>query len=1212
MDPSSLMLLARAAAPIGSRLATTWVLGRFVAFRVAWKASREARKEGIQITMRPLRRWLTSADTVSQLRERSPASMGALAIALSQILSQNDNGERAETSLRLLYIVVRSYLAAMNPAEAVALANEWQSETARRESESTRAVVLDAREAILGRFESRTSFQEGLASLPLLHTETAIRLKDTWPALENIVADLTSTTERGKILEEWASNNPSWLLECPSAVRCWLGEIAASYEVPKAAVKYFDLALLTGAYPRAYWIARLAHQQAAYDIEGATRRLEPETDSHELAAGLCSLYKNNLEEAEDHFRAWTTDATSDEPLRRVLLAVIRNARGDRNAAIAIASDAWEELQATGAALAAAGWLLERAVRGESGHRLTDCYSALDLAIRARNVRRAWFGNSAEAAALAAQAANLAGDPETAWRLTQPPPKGEATPREAADEALLSEGALTAALTGRHDLAAELASGVANAFVKAQLKAMRAEARSDGSAEDLRSVQDTWNEAWNLARTDGEHIQAAMGIANSGGSLPDLTALEVSYPDLVEELRLVGRVMSAGSDNLSQLRANVNKNRLLAVKLAERHAEDGDLELAGRTLREAGERWNDPYLMSMAARRFQEAGQLTTARDIALASLAQGGQRWAGARQMHALLIEVNSAEGRWDLASQAARTLVAMDSNDQTARWALVKCLVTRGELEEAWTALTELGAAIDPRDRDEALLWMGLSAQFSDDRRSIGRTLELMNSWPEDEELLGSFIQGLYMWLRRAEFEPTAEELASLHAATADYVQQFPNSRVFRAVGIGPDNNPLQPFEEDLRTQYEGTREIAERVRRNELPLAMLSSISGRSYTEASLHRAGGFVFALNPGSLAEEMSAVRDAYSSRAVVDPTALHSLVLLVDEVAEKLLGTPGSVITTDQLFKDTLRARDTLSLQSTMTVGWDPRTGRAVVTAISDEEAERLARRAQRLAGFAEAVARMPWPELRHFPDAPSTMTQWLSGLDLAKERGWAYWSDDAVLRSLAHQSGVASFGTVALLRVLREEGRLSSSEADLAQAEFIRNYYVEFGFSPILMERAAAADSWRPMGAAAAITRPQAWADPDAVLRFVLHALRRIAATAPDDISGWVGAASVGLVRVADTEAAASDNLAILLGDVLAQSWLGPIQFAKTLEGIRMGIDERPEVPEPLSRVLAQVHQRIVEQRNHVVAAELLMNLVSAAGDGDKALAARTVLTYKR
>lgn len=43
---------------------------------------------------------------------------------------------------------------------------------------------------------------------------------------------------------------------------------------------------------------------------------------------------------------------------------------------------------------------------------------------------------------------------------------------------------------------------------------------------------------------------------------------------------------------------------------------------------------------------------------------------------------------------------------------------------------------------------------------------------------------------------------------------------------------------------------------------------------------------------------------------------------------------------------------------------------------------------------------------------------WISGLDLAKTTGRPLWCDDRVLRAIARQVGVSTFGTLALLEAL--------------------------------------------------------------------------------------------------------------------------------------------------------------------------------------------------
>src|SRR5205807_6491739 len=100
---------------------------------------------------------------------------------------------------------------------------------------------------------------------------------------------------------------------------------------------------------------------------------------------------------------------------------------------------------------------------------------VEVAIRARNLRRIWRSDSAEAVAIAAEAAVIADNPQQVWTLTQPTPDGEATVSEAADPRVLPAAAIGAVLTGRFASARELAQSAPEGYLRLLIKAELASA-----------------------------------------------------------------------------------------------------------------------------------------------------------------------------------------------------------------------------------------------------------------------------------------------------------------------------------------------------------------------------------------------------------------------------------------------------------------------------------------------------------------------------------------------------------------------------------------------------------------------------------------------------------------------------------------------------------------------------------------------------------------
>jgi hypothetical protein len=93
-----------------------------------------------------------------------------------------------------------------------------------------------------------------------------------------------------------------------------------------------------------------------------------------------------------------------------------------------------------------------------------------------------------------------------------------------------------------------------------------------------------------------------------------------------------------------------------------------------------------------------------------------------------------------------------------------VYCLSRKGDTEGAWHALTPDGDPVPPRDRNEASIWIALTAKCDTSQHFVSRALATMRRWPDDEELLGIFIAQIYSGLHRDELTPGQSDLDALH----------------------------------------------------------------------------------------------------------------------------------------------------------------------------------------------------------------------------------------------------------------------------------------------------------------------------------------------------------------------------------------------------------------------------------------------------------------
>jgi tetratricopeptide (TPR) repeat protein len=212
--------------------------------------------------------------------------------------------------------------------------------------------------------------------------------------------------------------------------------------------------------------------------------------------------------------------------------------------------------------------------------------------------------------------------------------------------------------------------------------------------------------------------------------------------------------------------------MFSVRLVELYVESGEVLQAARALEEAAARWSHPTLYSMAAERYRAAGELDAAIQAAQAGLANSTADWSGRTELETQLVDVLFRVGRTDAATDYARSLLAKDPTNDDYRWALVQCLVARGELEKAWLGLQHKGEPIAPRNAADARYWVALNAKFTKDSQLIAKSLEQLRRWPDDPELSGSVMMTLLMgYLRRADIEvPVAEVEASYDVAPSGW----------------------------------------------------------------------------------------------------------------------------------------------------------------------------------------------------------------------------------------------------------------------------------------------------------------------------------------------------------------------------------------------------------------------------------------------------------
>jgi hypothetical protein len=389
-----------------------------------------------------------------------------------------------------------------------------------------------------------------------------------------------------------------------------------------------------------------------------------------------------------------------------------------------------------------------------------------------------------------------------------------------------------------------------------------------------------------------------------------------------------------------------------------------------------------------------------------------------------------------------------------------------------------------------------------------------------------------------------------------------------------------------------------------------MLAMAAAKTYTEALLHRAPGFLLAypVDPTLAGHERQLATDALDSTVIVEPSALY-LASLIPERWPDLLAGLAQVQIPDASLRDILTARDALALRSTTSMGWDAEQERMVIGEISQADADQLAERAAWMARTALSLEVVAVGALSQFPEMDSEHTRsWLAPLELAKQQGLAMLSDDLALRGLAHSLGIPTFGSIAVLDALVAAGQLDAAARDAALLQLRRHWVVDLPFDAAQLRALAEADQWQPGPAYFALTRPATWQDRHQALGFYRAGQQQIAATDPAHLPDWLYAAILGFAG-GQPPMAVTPMAGLLLTLATLQANMDPAILAKLVPAARRAPTELGG-GDPLPHTVRDVAAVLIEALGHAEGARYaLLHAFSALDPPDRLLAVRELLS---
>nr|WP_280329822.1 hypothetical protein [Nocardia wallacei] len=215
------------------------------------------------------------------------------------------------------------------------------------------------------------------------------------------------------------------------------------------------------------------------------------------------------------------------------------------------------------------------------------------------------------------------------------------------------------------------------------------------------------------------------------------------------------------------------------------------------------------------------------------------------------------------------------------------------------------------------------------------------------------------------------------------------------------------------------------------------------------------------------------------------------------------------------------------------ISWNAQLETVTLAALSDEEFDRLNRRAECIETFTQRliVRSVDDPsllrELGHYTEhAP-----WIHALELAQQEKIAIWTDDLGMRRLARSLNFGAFGTPALIDAIRTDQLTKSTNPETDNAavtwaaalnmELARDYIVDLPLTHEELLLLAAEDDWKARTAAATLARPAWWTTNHADCIFAVSAIyAHVRIHAPQDLGSWQYAAMYGVARAIRPETA--------------------------------------------------------------------------------------------
>lgn len=1212
-------VLGRQAGAILARLADerTWRV------KAAAKALRAAPRPW---PLRPLAGWLKSPEVHRDfvLAPRLPeTAAGEIAgvLARNRRWARLEAGERTARSVTVAAALYAAVISEQRPALASQMLSVREAvhddlQAARLAQVAASQLRAEASQEAAAARGDRASLDDRLTRLPPTARDEVLRAWDEDPARSWRLADALGhrDNEPLDVAASWQAAEPDWLAGAGPAVLIAAAVLASAYDATGLYRALLLRAARGGAPGRQILAARAAltfagdqkeEALAALDVAG-TPRESPlpfvravdalvDEDWPRVAAALDAW--RPADDRERFYRWAVADRAMFLSAPDGALTTDLIARALPETALLL-QQSWHD----SAALPHASRLTMASAMRTSARPHADLREAAAVALKVRDRRRAWRGDTGPAVAAACDAMLHAERPKETVRLGTV--DGEATPREAAHPDVAAKVGVALAMLGGDLSGVDLAALPEHRREVVLAQAARARGEDD---------EPHWRAALAAADSEPETATALGGLASTGTlDLPGMDAFEAEHPSVAALMRATGEIKRGDhAAAVARLRGRDRDDAQAAALLAQAYEMSGETEAAVETLRRAEATFTDPDLGWTAVLVLHKAGRTPEAAAEATRVLTSASDAWPGRARALAFAAMAAAEAGDLSKAAELLASCVELDPADPHRRWDLVRLHLARADAVSGWRVFGAHPVPLEPRDPQEARAWLQLHHAYGTAAVLAKGAVRLTALFPDDETVATTAVA--VVLVPRSGDDPLDEPLrADVQAMVAGYVERWPEGAI-RAITVDTDDPDalLARLAEMARVDPETSRlrrQIHGQVARSVLPLGALAAAARLPHSELVVLRGLGLLPSVHPDP-AEQARSSADAAAAlggACMAETTALAALLTLPDEDADLLVRAFRVVETTDETLADARNGRDRLAGRSTLSVAWDPDTGRPLAQETTEEEADRLAEQAETLLRLVE---RQPRRQSSRPADAPAREADdhrygpWLPTVETAAAAGRALWSDDATLRALARALGAPAFGTAALVDALVDAGTVTPGRRDVLLQALVRGRVGVPLTAPLLLA-AAEAEAWRPDAAAAALGDPAIWATPGTALRLLGAVLPRVVEELPDAVPAWLHRCGRGIGYSHTHPLRAAEIAGVLLAAAVQMAATGPERVPDLVEAVRIGLrNAAPDpdfVPDPLYGAARVLLGALPDGTGLQEADQVLRQLFSALDEDDQ------------